>query len=422
MDVYLTQVLTSKQKELKLQVLSFFEPQLKPLPNTFAHFPERSATRRRSFSFSGYRSHALQDLSDHLAECFPRSTQTTLKDRHASDDETTTTDLAFSDQHACDDDHSSSDLGYCDHDEEGIRSRGSSDTAIAWPDTDSEEDSDSQSPYASEQDYLQVRQTICSMLTGHSESPCKKLALADLIGTPSSTCWPQCSKPPSTQAIVTAASNSHLHLAEMATRKDFSQIGSLTVLASQPHTTPALCRLSEAAVREREAYCERQSEMHDDGADLLRKDTQTTTTLMLRNLPRHISQAEFLKELNASGFEGTYDFAYMPQRFDQKENKGYAFINFLSTANASAFLGKWHNHHRFGSKDTINISPAMLQGLQANLQKWVGQRFRRIKNPDLRPFVLDSSPKSSSPQSRTAPFDRFDFMPALKPGLQQPLQ
>ena len=57
---------------------------------------------------------------------------------------------------------------------------------------------------------------------------------------------------------------------------------------------------------------------------------------MIRNLPTSIVQKQLLDDLNRSGFEGLYDFAYMPQSFTTQESKGFAFVNFLSPAMAGA--------------------------------------------------------------------------------------
>jgi len=120
------------------------------------------------------------------------------------------------------------------------------------------------------------------------------------------------------------------------------------------------------------------------------------TTLMIRNLPPHISQIQLIEELRACGFEGTYNFVYVPQQdFTTSENKGFAFVNFLSPSVAGSLVGQWHRQRRFGmnpKKAPLNICAADTQGLEANLRTCA--RLRRIKNPNFRPFVLKESSKS----------------------------
>ena len=50
------------------------------------------------------------------------------------------------------------------------------------------------------------------------------------------------------------------------------------------------------------------------------------TTMMLRNVPKHLSQADLVAELNASGFMHAFDFCYLPRHFESAENRGYAFV------------------------------------------------------------------------------------------------
>lgn len=124
---------------------------------------------------------------------------------------------------------------------------------------------------------------------------------------------------------------------------------------------------------------------------------ENVTTLMIRNIPAHLTQAKFLEELNRNGFAGTYDFAYMPQSFDVQEGKGFAFVNFMSPASASALSSKWHRQCPFetnAKSPALNISAADIQGLEDNLRKWNTPRLRRIRNPNLRPFVVEERSKA----------------------------
>merc|ERR1719460_2697826 len=127
---------------------------------------------------------------------------------------------------------------------------------------------------------------------------------------------------------------------------------------------------------------------------MISKDDKPVTTLMVRNLPRNITQLDLINELNQAGFEATYDFVYMPQSFSVSENVGFAFVNFINPSKAGALVGLWHRQRRFGAtakQAALNISPADIQGLAANLKTWASPRLRRIRNRNLRPFVLDAN-------------------------------
>eukprot|EP00931_Biecheleriopsis_adriatica_P018984 TRINITY_DN13082_c0_g1_i1.p1 TRINITY_DN13082_c0_g1~~TRINITY_DN13082_c0_g1_i1.p1 ORF type:complete len:748 (+),score=159.14 TRINITY_DN13082_c0_g1_i1:52-2295(+) len=112
------------------------------------------------------------------------------------------------------------------------------------------------------------------------------------------------------------------------------------------------------------------------------------TTMVIKKLPKDVSQQELLEELNASGFAGSYDFCYMPGNFKSYENKGYAFVNFISVEVVRKFLDAWNDKARF-SNMPLAVSPAEVQGLEANLKKWNRPRMARIRNPNLKPFVLE---------------------------------
>eukprot|EP00931_Biecheleriopsis_adriatica_P062998 TRINITY_DN38086_c0_g1_i1.p1 TRINITY_DN38086_c0_g1~~TRINITY_DN38086_c0_g1_i1.p1 ORF type:complete len:696 (+),score=141.53 TRINITY_DN38086_c0_g1_i1:63-2150(+) len=112
------------------------------------------------------------------------------------------------------------------------------------------------------------------------------------------------------------------------------------------------------------------------------------TTLMIRNLPKHITQQELIQELDRSGFADCYDFVYLPpSSFDGSGNKGYAFVNLTSAALAGTLIGAWQKSRRFGQESALSISAAALQGYEANLEKWGRSRTTRIRNPNFRPWV-----------------------------------
>jgi RNA recognition motif-containing protein len=128
-------------------------------------------------------------------------------------------------------------------------------------------------------------------------------------------------------------------------------------------------------------------------------DEQEVTTVMVRNVPSHVKQSAFVKELEDYDFGGTFDFCYLPSAFDTGKNKGYAFVNFVSETAYSAFVKAWHGSRRFNvrvSDPALNVSAAALQGLERNIEKWDAPRMRRVRNPEFRPFVLKSAKKADA--------------------------
>mmetsp|Transcript_50792 Transcript_50792/g.128072 ORF Transcript_50792/g.128072 Transcript_50792/m.128072 type:complete len:518 (-) Transcript_50792:234-1787(-) len=116
------------------------------------------------------------------------------------------------------------------------------------------------------------------------------------------------------------------------------------------------------------------------------------TTLMVRNIPKTVTQVQFIEELDRCGFAGKYDYCYAPtQSFKTRQHTGFAFVNFISGKSAQQFVTQWHNTRRFGMQThvrALDVSPAVVQGREANLAGAGTARVRRIRNCNYRPFVV----------------------------------
>jgi hypothetical protein len=119
-------------------------------------------------------------------------------------------------------------------------------------------------------------------------------------------------------------------------------------------------------------------------------------TLMMRNVPKKLTQHALLEEINSKGFAGTYDFVYLPMDQDSKVNRGYAFINFMDPAYAAAFKACYEGRqlNQYSSRKLIAILPAVLQGLEANRAHFSTARVSR-EDPCARPLFLREPPTSA---------------------------
>lgn len=93
------------------------------------------------------------------------------------------------------------------------------------------------------------------------------------------------------------------------------------------------------------------------------------TTLMLKNIPCRKSQEEVMSHIDQKGFGNRYDFFYLPRDVKFRANLGYAFINFLTPEDATAFSDEM-NGYRFSSSGSVKactVVPAHVQGLVNNL-------------------------------------------------------
>merc|ERR1712176_1678209 len=61
-------------------------------------------------------------------------------------------------------------------------------------------------------------------------------------------------------------------------------------------------------------------------------------TLIIRNLPNHLTRQDLLHALDSNGYAGDYDFVYLPIDFTTGCGLGYAFVNMTCCQRAAAFI------------------------------------------------------------------------------------
>jgi len=112
------------------------------------------------------------------------------------------------------------------------------------------------------------------------------------------------------------------------------------------------------------------------------------TTLMVRNVPARYTKEMLLQEWPV---DGTFDFFYLPFCFKRMRSAGYLFLNFTSSAAASAFQSQWHGQslRQQVSPAKLSIGAAEVQGLEENVWHLINCRINRIKNPKYLPSVFD---------------------------------
>eukprot|EP00929_Paragymnodinium_shiwhaense_P088512 TRINITY_DN4882_c0_g1_i1.p1 TRINITY_DN4882_c0_g1~~TRINITY_DN4882_c0_g1_i1.p1 ORF type:complete len:194 (+),score=45.23 TRINITY_DN4882_c0_g1_i1:63-584(+) len=89
----------------------------------------------------------------------------------------------------------------------------------------------------------------------------------------------------------------------------------------------------------------------------------TATTMMMQNLPSRCDRVEVLGAIDKLGFEGLYDFFYLPQRsrVGRSQNFGYAFINFTDPAVGSRF-------HELANDGSLRIRNKSVRAVIADIQ------------------------------------------------------
>jgi len=65
----------------------------------------------------------------------------------------------------------------------------------------------------------------------------------------------------------------------------------------------------------------------DHGTDI---PCEEYTTLMLKNIPKHVDRSMLLQMLSSAGLDRQFDFIYLPCDFKSGQNLGYAFVNLIT--------------------------------------------------------------------------------------------
>lgn len=123
-----------------------------------------------------------------------------------------------------------------------------------------------------------------------------------------------------------------------------------------------------------------------------KKVGQAITTLMVRNIPNRCSQRELISELERAGLAGCFDFVYVPLDLGTMSNVGYAFVNFIHPAFASQCIQVLPKHQfsrQRKSGKPVAVSPAHMQGLEANLRHYEKSAVNTSRLRQRRPVVMN---------------------------------
>jgi len=115
-------------------------------------------------------------------------------------------------------------------------------------------------------------------------------------------------------------------------------------------------------------------------------------TVMVRQIPRTLTTLMLLKEVNSRGFEGLFNFMYLPFEMKKGINVGYGFINFTEPAHAQRFRdavdGTYLDKQMKLKVKPLRVHPASVQGYEANYQHFVQTKTGQKGDPSLGPLFL----------------------------------
>jgi hypothetical protein len=119
----------------------------------------------------------------------------------------------------------------------------------------------------------------------------------------------------------------------------------------------------------------------------------SVVTVMMRQIPRHFTQQLLLHEVIAHGFEGLFDFLYLPWDLKKGINVGYGFISFTDPRTAltfrDAFDGAYLGTPEARLKEKpVRVHPASMQGYQANYHHFVHTKTGQKQDPLYSPLFF----------------------------------
>jgi len=125
------------------------------------------------------------------------------------------------------------------------------------------------------------------------------------------------------------------------------------------------------------------------------------TTIMVRNLPNNYSRDMFIEMLDAEGFEGCYNFVYMPMDFLKDVSFGYAFLNLVSNSEADRARLHLQGYNRWSvqSRKICDVAwSGPHQGLNAHVERFRSSPVMHEDVPDkYKPVTFENGSRIAFP-------------------------
>lgn len=125
------------------------------------------------------------------------------------------------------------------------------------------------------------------------------------------------------------------------------------------------------------------------------------TTVMLRNLPNSYTRQMLLELIDAEGFEGEYDFVYLPTDFTSHAGLGYTFVNLISPDVARRFWEHFDGFSKWALKSSKVCTPCWSmphQGLKPHIERYRNSPVMHESVPDeCKPLVFANGVRVSFP-------------------------
>jgi hypothetical protein len=119
-------------------------------------------------------------------------------------------------------------------------------------------------------------------------------------------------------------------------------------------------------------------------------DSDMRTTLMIKNIPPHITQVDLIEKINKN-YSSAYNFFYLPIDFNKKINAGYAFINFKTSKSIINFFLEFDNKPWDFSNNQNKIcylSYARIQGFRSICEHFQKSNIMKQVDDKVKPIIL----------------------------------
>merc|ERR1712070_104116 len=125
------------------------------------------------------------------------------------------------------------------------------------------------------------------------------------------------------------------------------------------------------------------------------------STVMIRNMPNNYTRDMLLELVDSMGFVGLYDFAYLPVDFQSQAGLGYAFINFVSVADAQLCFTRFEGFSdwKVPSEKVCTVTwSSPTQGLEAHIERYRNSPVMHTSLPDeWKPVLLQQGMRVAFP-------------------------
>lgn len=144
-----------------------------------------------------------------------------------------------------------------------------------------------------------------------------------------------------------------------------------------------------------------QCDMQCNSADGDAANQEWRTTVMLRNMPNNYTRDMLLDLVNSMGFDGCYDFAYLPVDFKSQAGLGYGFVNFITTAEAQRCFECFEgfSEWKVPSEKVCTVTwGSPYQGLEAHIERYQNSPVMHQSIPDeWKPVLLEDGVRIAFP-------------------------